>query len=164
MFAYNYSVETLSEGSWIPCDVSLHGHFPDMNLFEGNTVQKIDISDYWGPVGPGNTFLRNRVEAYGFRIMDHSHFQNVIGNELVSEKQDIEIHDSVEGSFVHGNFIHGAMTWRADVGDRTLPTSLYLTEKPDFFGDLAWPVTGADLLPDAGKIPAELRFKKHSSQ
>ncbi|MBT5828564.1 MAG: dockerin, partial [Candidatus Latescibacteria bacterium] len=99
VFAYNYSVETLSEGTWVPCDVSLHGHFPFMNLFESNTVQKIDVSDYWGPVGPGNTFLRNRVENYGFRIRDHSHLQNVIGNELVQVDQEIAIHNSVKNTY-----------------------------------------------------------------
>jgi hypothetical protein len=163
VFGYNYSVETESEGKWIPCDVSLHGHFPSMNLFEGNTVQKIDISDYWGPVGPGNTFLRNRVEAHGFRIMDHSHFQNVIGNELVDELQEIDIHDSVDGVFAHGNYVNGALVWQAGVLDRTIPKSLYLTEKPNFFGDLEWPITGADLLPNAGKIPAQMRFEEREA-
>ena len=163
VFGYNYSIEPEAEGQWVPCDISLHGHFPFMNLFEGNTVQKIDVSDYWGPVGPGNTFLRNRIESYGIRIRDYSHFQNVVGNELVDANQVIEIHDSVEDTFLHGNYVNGALTWHPDVADRTIPNSLYLTEKPGFFGDLNWPVTGADLVPGTGKIPAQIRFEERDA-
>jgi hypothetical protein len=161
VFGYNYSIEPESQGEWIPCDVSLHGHFPFMNLFEGNVVQKIDISDYWGPVGPGNTFLRNRIEVHGMRIMDHSHAQNVIGNELIAEDQGIDIRDSVERIFVHGNYVDGALIWSRDVADRAIPSSFYLKGKPDFFGDLSWPITGADLIPNAGKIPAQIRFEEN---
>lgn len=160
VFGYNYSIEPQSQGDWIPCDISLHGHFPFMNLFEGNVVQKIDVSDYWGPVGPGNTFLRNRVEAHGFRIRDHSHAQNVIGNELIAEDQEIDIHRSVERTFVHGNYVNGKLMWDPNVADRVIPNSFYLKAKPDFFGDLPWPVTGADLIPNAGKIPAQVRFEE----
>ncbi|MBT4139032.1 MAG: dockerin, partial [Candidatus Latescibacteria bacterium] len=159
VFAYNYSVETLSEGTWVPCDVSLHGHFPFMNLFESNTVQKIDVSDYWGPVGPGNTFLRNRVENYGFRIRDHSHLQNVIGNELVQVDQEIAIHNSVKNTYTEGNYVGGLLHWSPNIIDKTIPHSLYLSEKPGFFGDLPWPVIGADLISSQGKIPAQIRFE-----
>jgi hypothetical protein len=160
VFGYNYSIETQSEGQWVPCDISLHGHFPFMNLFESNTVQKIDVSDYWGPVGPGNTFLRNRVEAYGFRIRDHSHFQNVVGNELLDEAQEIAIHSSVNGTYVQGNYVNNAVIWNDEVSDQKIPNSLYLLKKPDFFGDIKWPIMGADLIPQAGKIPAQIRFEK----
>jgi hypothetical protein len=95
--------------------------------------------------------------------MDHSHFQNVIGNELVDELQEIDIHDSVDGVFAHGNYVNGALVWQAGVLDRTIPKSLYLTEKPNFFGDLEWPITGADLLPNAGKIPAQMRFEEREA-
>lgn len=160
VFAYNYSIETQSEGTWVPCDVSLHGHFPFMNLFESNVVQKIDVSDYWGPVGPGNTFLRNRVENYGFRIRDHSHAQNVVGNELVQAEQEIAIHGSVEDTYVNGNYVGGRLEWSPDAVDKTILRSLYLNQKPDFFGELPWPVIGADLVASRGKIPAQIRFEK----
>jgi len=40
VFGYNYSTDPFqNDGGWTPCDVSLHGHYPNMNLFEGNTVQ-----------------------------------------------------------------------------------------------------------------------------
>ena len=80
---YNYAEKNYSDddGGWAKTYISLHGHYAYMNLFEGNTVQEIDVADYWGPCGPGNTFLRNRVESEGIQIMDHSHYQNVIGKD-----------------------------------------------------------------------------------
>ena len=32
-----------------------------MNLFEGNVVEFIHNSDWWGPSGPGNTFLETEL-------------------------------------------------------------------------------------------------------
>ena len=72
-FGYNYSEE-----SWDPtgnagfgdqkADISLHGFFPLMNLFEGNVVEYIHSSDWWGPSGPGNTFYRNSANKEEFKI------------------------------------------------------------------------------------------------
>lgn len=154
VFGYNYSIEPFSNANWTPCDISLHGHFPFMNLFEGNTVQEIDVSDYWGPVGPGNTFLRNRVEAEGIEVMDHSHRQNVVGNELSSGQNVIRVHKSVDSTFVHGNHENGG--WN----QTDIPNSYYLLKKPIFFGSVSWPITGADLIPNASKIPAQKRFEE----
>jgi hypothetical protein len=54
VFGYNYSFDTYADGgSWDPPDISVHGHYPFMNLFEGNIVQEVYSSDYWGPAGPG---------------------------------------------------------------------------------------------------------------
>jgi len=67
VFAYNYSrdpfrSEAISDFSG---DISLHGHYPFANLFEGNIIQNIIIDHYWGPSGPRNTFFRNRAELWG---------------------------------------------------------------------------------------------------
>ena len=45
-----------------------------MNLFEGNVVEFIHNSDWWGPSGPGNTFFRNRALLEDFMIDDNSHY------------------------------------------------------------------------------------------
>ena len=57
------------------CDISLHGFYPLMNLFEGNVVEFIHSSDHWGPSGPTHT-------KNDFMISDNSDFQNVIANEI----------------------------------------------------------------------------------
>ncbi len=150
VFGYNYSIEPESDGTWTPCDISLHGHYPYANLFEGNIVQEIDISDYWGPVGPRNTFLRNRVESEGIDILDHSHGQNLIGNVLGIGKNRITVHKSVNETFLYGN--------HPDHSDdvTTIPASYYLSQKPPFFGSEAWPVNNTATIE---KIPSQIRYE-----
>jgi hypothetical protein len=161
VFGYNYSIEPYQSegGDWTPCDVSLHGHYPNMNLFEGNVVQEIDVSDYWGASGPGNTFFRNRVESEGIEIMDHAHDQNVVGNELGSDPDVVSSDSTVHGTLVHGNYEDGSIHWDPGIESRDLPSSLYLDAKPAFFGDADWPVTGGDLAPSTGTIPARERYE-----
>jgi hypothetical protein len=155
VFGYNYSLENHVDEAWTPCDISLHGHWPYMNLFEGNVVQEIDIADYWGPCGPGNTFLRNRVQTEGFDVYDHSHEQNIVGNEL-GAGQRINIESTVTSTLVHGNCLGGVVQWDAAIADHVIPASYYLAAKPAFFGALAWPVAAG--CPDTGLIPAQARF------
>jgi hypothetical protein len=156
VFGYNYSIDNYTDASWTPCDISLHGHWPYMNLFEGNVVQEIDVSDYWGPCGPGNTFLRNRIETEGFDVFDHSHGQNFVGNELPVD--DVDIDATVNNTLVHGNHVFGSIQWDNTISDHTVPVSYYHTSKPAFFGSIGWPVTGGDLVPDTGWIPAQVRY------
>ena len=64
-----------------------------------------------------------------------------------------------ETSLRHGNFdfVSGEQRWDHSVAERGLPPSLYLTAKPEFFGDAAWPwvdpATGATF-----DLPARVRF------
>jgi hypothetical protein len=149
VFGYNYSIDPNSEGTWTPCDISLHGHYPNMNLFEGNTIQEIDVSDYWGPVGPGNTFLRNTVESEGIEVMDHSHGQNIVGNQLGTGKNRIVIHESVDGTYLYGNKPD------SEDSDTDIPASYYLSEKPAFFGEATWPLSPAN-----PGLPSRLRYQE----
>jgi len=161
VFGYNYSTDPYQSegGGWTPCDISLHGHYLSGNLYEGNTVQEVDVSDYWGASGPRNTFFRNRVEAEGIDVLDYSHGQNVVGNELGTDPNVLTIDSAVTGTFIHGNRQDGAVGWDPGTPDHALPPSLYLERKPAFFGDTPWPVTGADLVPAAGKLPAQERYE-----
>ena len=69
VYAYNFSTGT-TQGAGCDADpltesyadISLHGHYPAYNLFEGNIVYRVTSSDAWGPNGPGNTIFRNRLE------------------------------------------------------------------------------------------------------
>jgi hypothetical protein len=164
VFGYNYSIDPYQNegGNWTPCDISIHGHQAYANLFEGNIIQEINIADYWGPAGPDNTFLRNRIESEGIFIEDSSNYQNIIGNEFV--KGDINIDtDSryphkVEPStlMLHGNYINGKVTWDLQIPAQTIPNSYYLKSKPLFFGSIEWPPNGADKL--NGTNPAKERY------
>lgn len=161
VYAHNYSREPQSEGSWTPCDISMHGHYPAYNLFEGNVVQEIDVSDYWGPVGPGNVFFRNCVEHEGLQVMDRSHEQDVVANALPLHNDGlnfIELSDSVNGTLLHGNFVGDALQWDPSTAERAIPASLYLRSAPPFFASLSWPAIGGHDLGAACVNPAQQRW------
>ncbi|MFZ5985627.1 MAG: dockerin type I domain-containing protein [Bacillota bacterium] len=164
VFGYNYSIEPYQNesGDWTPCDISIHGHYPYANLFEGNIVQEVDVADYWGPAGPCNTFLRNRIESEGIDIEDSSNYQNFIGNELVegniSWDNDPRYPHRIDPAtlLIHGNYINGSIQWDSNITDLTIPASYYLKSKPAFYGSMQWPSTGADKL--NGTNPARERY------
>jgi hypothetical protein len=168
VFGYNYSVENvqgtgetdLNQG-WTPCDISMHGHYPNNNLFEGNAVQEIDIADYWGPCGAGNTVFRNKVMAEGVDVLDHSNYQNIVANVLPTPDYGILVESGTIGTLSHGNVIDGTVQWDQSIADRVFPPSYYLTSKPMFFGDLVWPVFGPDITGQY-TLPAQKRYEDSS--
>ncbi len=157
VFGYNFSRDSHDDSGNLLPDISLHGHFPFMNLFEGNIVEEIGISDYWGPVGPGNTLLRNCVEVEGVFVRDSSHRQNLVGNVLHGSPDTIQVDGSVEGTLAHGNFEAGTMVWDPDITVRVIPDSSYLEGAPAFYGAMPWPSTGADH-PASCTNPARVRW------
>lgn len=106
----------------------------------------------------GNTFFRNRVESEGIQIMDYSHDQNVVGNELTTAPNIVEVDDTCGGVLIHANLQDGAIGYHPDIPEHTLPASLYLTTAPPFFGGLPWPATGADVATDGHTLPAHQRW------
>lgn len=166
VWGYNYMYQE-SNPDW-QNHISIHGHYTYMNLIEGNIVDYIRADDYWGASGPGNTIFRNRVLVHGIRIFGYSHDQNIIGNELPKERSggngnDIEIKDTVAGTLIHGNVEEiksEPIAWDPSLS-RTMPASLYRSEKPTFFGSLAWPALGGDLgAGNLNTIPAKQRFDR----
>lgn len=164
VFGYNYSVENVQgtgetnlNQDWTPCDISLHGHYPNHNLFEGNYVQEVDFSDYWGPCGDGNTAFRNMVMSEGIEVMDHSNNQNIAANIIPTEKFGVIVETGISGTLIHGNVINNTVNWASDLTDHTFPSSYYLQTKPSFFGDLSWPPYGPDVT-SQGMLPAEKRY------
>ena len=166
VISYNYSQNVL-QGSgetdlndgWIPPDISSHGHYPYMNLIEGNSAQEVGISDYWGPSGPGNLYFRNRIlsgeTSDGISYYDVTTKQNIIGNSAIVIRDG---DGKAFGNLEHGNVIDGTLLWNDTILDHTLPNSYYLTEKPLFFGTVNWPLYG----PVEGfteKLPAQIRFE-----
>ena len=169
VFGYNYSInavqgtgETNLNVGWNPPDISIHGHYAFMNLFEGNDVQEIGIGDYWGPAGPGNTFLRNRVAGEGIFYYDHSSYQNLLGNQtlLIQNEKNTSVN-----LLEHGNVINSVVKWNDTIPDRNLPNSLYLKTMPSFLDGKNWPAFGPDIL-NGRKLPAQIRYEsiKTSSQ
>lgn len=155
VYAYNYSTEREPQRL---CDISLHGHYSNANLFEGNVVEEIHVSDYWGPIGPRNTFLRNVITREGIDINDYSHGQNLVGNTLLRGRR-ITVHSSVENTLLHGNTVNDNTQWDPEISDRDIPTSYFLEEKPDFLEGYPWPLSGPDV-ETIHKLPAQLRYER----
>ena len=179
VFGYNYSEE-----SWDPCgttvfgicigdqkaDISLHGFYPLMNLFEGNVVEFIHNSDWWGPSGPGNTFYRNRALLEDFMIDDNSDYQNVVANEIVD---GFDIHSSVDYTLKHSNnYNQGTIDNNSKIN--LLPNSLYKDNLiPNFcdkfpfpqIGPVSWLVNNSGSYPfNRSKNPAEFRYKNATNK
>lgn len=159
VFAFNYSHTRRRdpEGEPLLCDLSLHGHYPYQNLFEGNVVEYIDIADHWGPIGPDTTFFRNRVQTQ-VKIRDHSHYMRLIGN-VIREKgiyPDVTVHHT---SLLE-NILLSSPENEQPKHTEDLPTSLYFQSKPDFWGDFPWPSIGpgADNSQEIA-IPAQRRWQ-----
>lgn len=163
VFGYNYTFDRVQgsdtndlNNGWIPPDISIHGHWSYMNLFEGNVSQEIHSADYWGASGPGTTFFRNQLQAVeGVYLDDASVDQNVVGNELLlgSVGEDA----SVTGTFEHGNVESGTATWNGGSGSNNLIDSYYLTAKPSWWGSGSWPSIGPEYI-GSGTNPAKDRW------
>ncbi len=142
VYAYNHSTDSVHpEGD--RADLSFHGHHANHNLVEGNVVQQINIADWWGRVGPGNTIFRNCIrpvrgnDSGSLRISYDSDRQNVVGNIFVRTGSRLLIDAGVDGTLNHRNWIGGAWT-RSGQAPTDLPASLYLDGSPGFSGP--WPV------------------------
>jgi hypothetical protein len=62
----------------------------------------------------------------------------------------------------HGNFDYVTQEthWDPNIADHNLPNSYYLSSKPSFFGNLAWPAIGPDLNPMVETLPAKVRYEE----
>jgi hypothetical protein len=157
VFGYNYSLDSQFPYG-VPEDISIHGHYPFMNLFEGNVVDEIGVGDWWGPAGPGNTLLRNCVKTEGLHVDDHSHTTNLLGNVLVGSPATTQIDSSVQGSLVHGNYEAGSVRWDSSITMQTIRSSYYLASRPNFFGGASWPNIGPEHSASCTN-PARQRFE-----
>ena len=179
VFGYNYAERNYSDDGWAKTYISIHGHYPFANLFEGNIIGSIGLGDWWGPSGPDHTFFRNKVlgtdrydgfgDNHGLAISYIHGQQHIIGNEVTGgdiytyintnpphSLSEVDYPAEHAKTFIHGNNIKGTITWLPGYSE-TLPDSFYLPSKPCFYGDLAWPSVGADR--NDGTIPALSRWQ-----
>jgi hypothetical protein len=170
VYAYNFSwnVWTSDGGTSATTDMEFHHYNYDTNsefisftLVEGNLFEQGSFNSH-----RNNTALRNRINNGGYKVRDEN---NLIGNEFVEKKNPgtyAGIPNSIDSigtdDIIHGNYVvYGdtGMQWDSSISDHDIPSSYYLTSKPAFFGDLAWPPYGGDLMPgNARRTPAEVRY------
>ena len=62
--------------------------------------------------------------------------------------------------FWHGdvNWVNQATVWDANQSNHVLPPSLYTTTKPNWFGNIPWPVIGPDVAGYVNKNPAQVCY------
>jgi hypothetical protein len=65
---------------------------------------------------------------------------------------------------VKGNYKGNRVPESEGLKGAKLPKSLYLAEKPAWFGDLAWPAFGPDVDFEKNKIPAQVRFEEMTKE
>ena len=180
VFGYNFSTRSRHPGG--ADDICQHGFFSSANLFEGNVAIQAVYADYWGPVGRRNTCFRNRFTG-GVEVRDRTHDANIIGNTFTD--CGVSVEDGCEGAWVEKNLfvrrtekpapqgtdglaaslegeaadVYPAPTWK-------MPASLYLREKPPFWGSGPWPGIGAEADLESVRekrpytmIPAEARCR-----
>jgi len=122
VFAYNDARGSAGYEDRQPrADISLHGHWPQANLFEGNVVDRVVFADWWGPVGPANVFWRG-CALDSMSVIESSDDQAIIGSVL----GNLVIEDDIERTLLVGNVLNGeALVDSVDTGAATLPNSLY---------------------------------------
>lgn len=104
-------------------DISIHGHWPQANLFEGNVIDRIVFSDWWGPAGPNNVLWRGCVLDFAI-VADQSNYQAVVASVLGPD--GLEIEDGIVGTMAAGNVADGEATEDlVELPGNALPTSLY---------------------------------------
>ncbi len=74
------------------------------------------------------------------------------------QELDLDVKDTaiLKGNY---NYKDNAVPASESLGSAKLPNSLYLQEKPAWFGKLAWPPFGPDVEFEKNKIPAQVRYE-----
>lgn len=162
VYGFNYSTDRAIDpvNGTVQADLSVHGNYVFMNLFEGNIVEDADVPDWYWPLGPGNTLFRNRIANIGTAVSVGSSHQNFIGNVLT--RGTLTMAKSLEGIVDCGNVKQGDTQNVSWVGcsNRNLPDSLYRSVPPAFILDAAgvsWPPIGPDKPLDS-ETPSQRRY------
>lgn len=153
--AYNHATRARDDFGLVKADISLHGHYTHMNLIEGNAVEYIHVSDWWGPA-PFHTLFRNRVWRGGITIDDRSHgsaaYDNVSAAAFIGREAFV-VADSVRNvDCIHNLGPDGApLEAGPDCDDENDPARRPVGARP------ASLYRATSLVEADGRIPAERR-------
>jgi hypothetical protein len=122
----------------------------------GNVLGTAGVSVLYDPT---DSFGQETAVIYrlGFPHMGNNSFHDFRPPSTASDALDNRVRSTL---IRHGNYdyVTKETAWDSHISDHTLPASLYLSDKPPWFGDLPWPAIGPDRTPMAGTIPAQARF------
>lgn len=172
--AYNYitAMYFSPNMTWQSDMFSSHGGHTRANLFEGNLGVSSFIADnIWGSHSH-DVLFRNRItldrtrpqRAFDIGLYSMSANYSIIGNVLGDAGFETEystapssintlaiyaLHPAISAStLIHANWdsVTKGVTWNG-TDDHVLPSSLYLSSKPSWWGSLPWPAIGPDVSP-----------------
>lgn len=155
--AYNAAEDARDNLGWLKADISLHGHYTHMNLIEGNDVEKIHVSDWWGPA-PYHTVFANRVSRGGITVDDRSEDCAVVDNDAQANfplEEDLRVDGSVQAILcVHNHGPDGAplASRHRDCDDENDPAVVHERPRPASF------YRASSLRRPDGQLPAALRL------
>lgn len=161
VFGYNASFNKPLM-NWDEASLSVHGHYPYLNLFEGNFAEHASIDYVWGENGPYNTFFRNFIyhKGYLFGFIHNQTIRVDDGNNDANIVANLANFDGRGGEhLVLNNTIEGNLD-----PNKLFPIiSLYHKSKPQFFtSGQSWPAiglkSGKNALLPKNEIPAQARF------
>ncbi len=166
---YNYSHDAYWTGVFSPSDFSgdvvMHGNYPFLNLIEGNIIQNLVIDNSHGINGPGNVFLRNRIQNAGIfmNCSPATDNQAFIGNEITgtgtSSNGLVPFPKGLyslcgRGHYEYANNQNGKMI---PSGVSSLISSLYFSKEPFFLQNSNFPAIGYPNTTKQITIPALVR-------
>lgn len=126
-------------------DMAFHASYAYFNLIEGNIfyegyadnshddVDQVDLH----ATGPGNVWLRNKVQNCIFSANNETHKQTAVGNVIYDKMISVG-----ESHFIGANYLAGDTQWGNLSSSAVIPASLYSAETPSFFGSSAYPPFG----------------------
>ena len=148
----------------------------------------MDLDYYWGSASDStflrnriglNTAIVSGPANFDVHIDNNNWYYNFIGNVLGTvgyetrysstaipysgDPSTIWVISNVNSGNTllrHGNWdsVTNGVVWNPNISDHSLPTSLYLSSKPSWWGTQPWPPIGPDVAGYATSIPAKDRF------
>ncbi len=105
------------------------------------TESKLNIVDLHA-TGPGNVWLRNKVQNCIFSANNETQKQTAVGNVIYDKMISVG-----ESHFTGANYLAGDTQWGNLSSSAVIPASLYSVETPSFFGSSAYPPFGGIFFP-----------------
>ncbi len=105
----------------------------------------------------GNSFQSPQIYRLGFADMGNRDSTGTGSNPSSSTYYDTNVKVTL---IRHGNYdyVNKAVIWDPNVSSQVLPTSLYLTTAPSWFGSRAFPAIGPDVAGYTQDTPASARW------
>jgi hypothetical protein len=125
-----------------------------LDIWKNNRYQNV-VGNVLGTVGMESAVDAPDGYPYGGKYIYRLGFTDANDNSYAGN--DTQVTSTL---YRHGNWdsVTRGVLWDSGNADHNLPSSLYLTTRPAWWGNLAWPALGPDLSPIESLIPAQARF------